>query len=382
LRISIVTGFFLPVPATKGGATERSWYGLATLFAAHGHQVTFVSRRLAPAPAAERQAGVEHVRVRGFDHTRHLWLNLLLDFLWGLRVGRALPPADIVILNTITLPVWIGTFRPECGTVAVMIGRTPRAQVWLYGGVARIYVPSGFVADQIIGPAARAKTVAIGYPIDWRLQAKAARQDASPIVIGYAGRLHPEKGLELLVRAALLLRSRSGLPAWRLRVMGPSRVDEGGAGEEWLKHLKATAAPLGDAVEWLGPEFAPAALAAAYGRMDVFCYPSLAIRGETFGVAVAEAMAAGCAVTVSALECFRELVTDGETGLVFNQSRPDADRQLADSLARLLADPALRRRLAASGQGAARRFDYARMADTLLADFTVLTGEARENPHY
>ena len=45
MRISIVSGFFLPVPAVSGGATEKTWHGLAKDFAAQGHSVTLVSRR-------------------------------------------------------------------------------------------------------------------------------------------------------------------------------------------------------------------------------------------------------------------------------------------------------------------------------------------------
>jgi glycosyltransferase involved in cell wall biosynthesis len=382
MRITIVTGFFLPVPAVKGGATERSWYGLAKLFSALGHEVTFVSRRLPTDPASSHANGIAHRRVKGFDHTRSRGLNLLLDFVWGLKVGRVLPVGEVLILNTLALPIWIGALRPECGAVTVMIGRTPRSQVYLYGGVARIYVPSRFVATQVVASSARAKTLAIGYPIDWKLLAGAASRVPGPLVIGFVGRLHREKGLELLIRAALVLHTRPGVPAWRLRIIGPSRVDEGGDGEAWIDQLKQAAAPIGERLEWRGPEFGPEALASAYGKMDVFCYPSVAVRGETFGVAVAEAMAAGCAVAVSALDCFQELVVEGETGLVFDHSGADADQKLADVLQRLLADPALRHRLARHGQQAARRYDFGQMAERLVADFTVLAGERQENPHY
>ena len=92
--------------------------------------------------------------------------------------------------------------------------------------------------------------------------------------------------------------------------------------------------------------------------MDVFCYPSLAEQGETFGVAVAEAMAAGCAVVVSDLACFRQLVDDGETGRVFSHRTPDADVRLAEILAGLLTDPGRRHAIATRGQQQVRVYDY------------------------
>jgi glycosyltransferase involved in cell wall biosynthesis len=375
MRITIVTGFFLPVPAVSGGATERSWYGLARIFAASGHSVTIVSRSWRGPEPAEETAGLTHIRLPGFDHTRHLAINLLLDFIWGIRVCRALPPGDVVICNTISLPVWLRRVKPTAGSVAVMIGRSPKGQVRFYGGVDRIYAPSTFVARQLDLAKASARTKVIGYPIDWPLLARSAGQLGKPVTIGFAGRLNPEKGIALLVRAACLLSERKDLPEWRLRIVGPSGVNEGGGGEEWVGALKReAAAALGGCVEWVAPEFDAARLALIYGAMDIFCYPSLALKGETFGVAVAEAMAARCAVVVSALGCFSDLVTDGETGLVFDHGSPDADRLLADCLGRLVADPALRNGLALGGQRHARRFDYPEVSGNILGDLAFLTG--------
>jgi glycosyltransferase involved in cell wall biosynthesis len=370
-----VTGFFLPVPAVSGGATEKTWYGLARIFASAGHAVTFVSRRWPGLADDETAEGVHHVRVPGFDHTGSLPANLALDLLWGLRVARALPPGDIVICNTITLPAWLRRLRPSAGKVAVMIGRVPKGQARFYGDVARIYAPSSFVAARIAPARALARTRVTGYPIDWALHARSSAQSAPPVTVGYVGRLHPEKGIALLVRAACRLSGRAGLPEWRLRVMGPSDTRQGGGGGDWIRALQAeSAAALGARIEWLPPEFDPVRLAGAYGGMDVFCYPSLALKGETFGVSVAEAMAAGCAVVVSALACFSDLVADGRTGLVFDHADPDAERLLADCIGLLVSDAAKRRDLAARGQEHVRRFDYPEVSRHILEDLAFLTG--------
>ena len=378
MRITIVSGFFLPVPAVSGGATEKTWQGLAKAFASAGHSVTLVSRRWPGLADEETAEGVHHVRLPGFDHTRHLWGNLALDLLWGIRVARALPPGDIVVCNTVTLPVWLHRFKPSVGKVAVMVGRVPKGQVRFYGGVSRIYAPSSYVAKMISSERESARTLVTGYPIDWQLHALSARQTGTPpVTVGYVGRINPEKGIALLIRAAALLAKRSGLPEWRLQVVGPASVGEGGGGAAWLDELRREAsAALGGRVEWHAPEYDPGRLAGLYGGMDVFCYPSLALRGETFGVSVAEAMATRCAVVVSALECFSDLVTDGTTGLVFDHLAADAPRLLADRLGSLITNAAARNDLALRGQQHARRFDYPEVSRKILDDLALLTGAA------
>jgi glycosyltransferase involved in cell wall biosynthesis len=375
LRITIVTGFFLPVPAMIGGATERSWYGLAKAFAAEGHSVTFVSRSWPKLPPTETEEGVSHLRVAGFNHTGNLLVNLALDFIWGLRVSRVLPTADIVVCNTITLPVWLGWIKPAAGRVAVMIGRSPKGQVVFYTGVVRIYAPSSFLARQIKPIWAAERTKVIGYPIDWRLHAQSATQGGSPIIIGFIGRLHPEKGIAMLIRAARLLAERTDLPEWKLRIIGPSGVSQGGGGDDWLESLKrVSAAALGGRVEWLPPEFNAERLAGLFGEMDIFCYPSLAEKGETFGVSIAEAMSARCAVVVSSLGCFSDLVTDGQTGLVFDHRSPEPEGILANCLCRLIKEPDFRMVIALRGQEHVRRFDYPEVSRNILEDLALLTG--------
>jgi glycosyltransferase involved in cell wall biosynthesis len=380
MRITIVMGFFLPVPAASGGATEKTWYGLARMFAAAGHSVTLVSRRWPGLADSETADGVRHVRVAGFDHTRYLALNLLLDFLWGLRVTRNLPAGDVVICNTIALPVWLSRARPSAGLVAVMVGRAPKGQTRLYGGVARIYAPSSSVARQLAWKPGSGRTLVTGYPIDWQLHAGSAAQSGKPVTIGYIGRLHPEKGIGLLVRAARILAARDDLPAWRLRIAGPSEARQGGGGGAWIDALKRDSADLGTRIEWGPGEFDPIRLARMYGAIDIFCYPSLAEEGETFGVAVAEAMASSCAVVVSGLECFGDLVEDGRTGLVFDHRAPDADRKLADCIARLLRDGGARGEIALRGQQRARRFDFPEVSRQILGDLALLTGAQDKNP--
>ncbi len=380
MKITIVMGFFLPVPPESGGATEKSWHRLAIELAARGHEVTLVSRCWRKWPNRETLQGVRHQRLPGFDHRRKLWQNLLLDFIWSGRVHRQLPAADLVVVHAVTLPVWLGRLRPSAGKVVVMPGRMPKGQYRWYRRIARVLATSTPVRERVLveNPALDPVTQIVGYPIDWSLlsRARPARSGTEPVTIGFTGRLHPEKGVELLAAAARQLATMTNLPPWRLVLCGPEDVAAGGAGSQFRVQLERQfRAGLPDGTWSVRPPiYREDALADFYRTLDVFCYPSLAAQGETFGVAIAEAMAAGAAPVVSDLACFRDFVRPGVNGLVFDHSGPDAAMKLADALATLVRDSSLRQALAAAAQVDVQRYDFPRYAEALLGDFKRLVG--------
>lgn len=389
MRITIVSGFFLPVPPISGGSTEKSWYHLAREFAARGHEVTMISRRWHGFPHRETNEGIRHVRLPGWDHNRRLWCNLLLDFLWSWRVFFALPAADIVVVNTVALPVWLGRLKPAAGRVVIMTGRMPKGQYRRYRNIARVLAASSHVRDRVLeenpslGPVMRVR----GYPINWQRFNRTG--DSAPpappaprpdeVVIGYVGRIHEEKGLLLLADAMKLVRAAPGLPPFRLLLCGPVDIEHGGSGPVFRgRLLNALSAALSSSrFTLLDPQFNDRTLAGIYRQMHVFCYPSLAEKGETFGVAVAEAMASGAVPVVSRLACFTDFVRDGANGLVFDHTAPDAAARLAAAIMRLLADAPARARLAEAARQDTRAYDYASYAADLLADFAQLTGPAK-----
>lgn len=384
MRITIVNGFFLPVPPISGGSTEKSWYNLAREFTAHGHAVTMISRRWRNFPPHEVESDVTHLRLPGYDHSHRLWRNLLHDFLWSCRVHRALPRADIVVVNAVLLPVWLGRLKPSAGRVVLLTGRIPKGQYRHYRRIARVIAPSSFVRGRIIAenPSLAPVVRVCGYPLNWSLlntagssRAPFLANTADPgLTIGYVGRIHEEKGLLLLADALKLLRPQSDLPPWRLLLCGPFNVARGGSGAAFRAKLvnRLSAAMRSDRYNLLDPEFNERVLAGIYRRMEIFCYPSLAAQGETFGVAVAEAMACGAVPVVSRLPVFNDLVRPEANGLVFDHTAADAPAQLAAALARLLRDAALREKLSATAQADSRRYDFPTYAEMLLADFAGL----------
>lgn len=377
MRITIVLGFFLPVPPLAGGASEKSWHGLAGEFAAQGHDVVVISRRWPGLPHAEVAGRVRHLRLRGYAHTGSLLRNLWRDFLWSCRVWRALPPADIAVVNCIALPLLLAVRRRRAGRLVVMTGRVPKGQYRFYRGIDRVLAVSSPVERAVVAenPQLQPFTRIFGYPIDWQTLAHGPDHRAADVVtIGFIGRLHREKGLTLLASALRLLAARPDLPPWRVRWCGPSDVARGGSGPAFVAELEATlaAAVPRERFEIRPPEFDAGRLVALYRSIDVFCYPSLAVHGETFGVAVVEAMAAGAVPVVSQLPCFTDFVRDGVNGLVFDHTAPDAAQRCADALAVLVADAPRRTALAQQARTDARAYDFPTFARRLLDDFSTL----------
>ncbi len=100
---------------------------------------------------------------------------------------------------------------------------------------------------------------------------------------------------------------------------------------------------------------------------DVFCAPSLG--GESFGVVLVEAMAAGATVVASALPGYRNVATNEVDALLVEPGDP---RQLADALDRVLRDETLATSLRAAGTARAEDFSMARLADRYLEIYDII----------
>src|SRR5438045_4470993 len=194
MKITIVTGAFLPVPPIMGGAVEKAWHALAREFARRGHEVVLVSRKVPELSSEELADGIRHVRVRGFDMPRSLlWLKVL-DLFYSFRALSILPESDVVVTNTFWLPVLIWQAKTK---VYVHVGRFPKGQMRFYGRAARLQSPSHAVADAIKteAPGLASKVTVIPYPLP------EGRDDDPPSLaqrdkaILFVGRVHPETGV-------------------------------------------------------------------------------------------------------------------------------------------------------------------------------------------
>jgi phosphatidylinositol alpha-mannosyltransferase len=178
-------------------------------------------------------------------------------------------------------------------------------------------------------------------------------------VIGFLGRFdESRKGFAVLVEAMTAL--LDGRPGLRLLVAGPGDAETA---------LAAMPPAVRDRVTMLGlvsEEDKPRMLRS----VDLYVAPNLG--GESFGIILTEAMAAGAAIVASDLEAFWRVLDGGRCGAMFPVGDAAA---LAATAGRLLDDAAERSALARAGRLSVERFDWSRVAADVVAVYeTVMAG--------
>lgn len=251
----------------------------------------------------------------------------------GLKAGwlgaslRRSPPL-VVTLHNLVLP----------GSAGVATGALRALETGLPGRADRTIVVSAEMARRFTGArgAGRMRVVApasvSGAPTRTVGETRAGLgvEPGQPLAVCVA-RLHPQKGLDVLLRAAAALRRR--LPDLRVAIVGQGPL------EAELRR-QATVLALGATVIFAGPRrHAVDELAAA----DVVVVPS---RWEGWPLVVAEALHLGRPVVASAVGGIPDMVDDGVSGVLV---APGDVLALADALEQVLADPAAAEAMARAG---------------------------------
>lgn len=166
----------------------------------------------------------------------------------------------------------------------------------------------------------------------------------------FLSRVHPKKGLDLLLRAMKILRAASR--SYQLLIAGPGE-------DRYIAELKSLAEELGvaDEVQFLGM-VSGVEKTSLYQTADVFVLPT---HQENFGLVLPEAMACGTPViTTRGTDIWRELESGGATIV------DESPSQIADAVVAVTADPERRRRLGEQG----REFVYGWLdADRIAASY-------------
>jgi len=185
----------------------------------------------------------------------------------------------------------------------------------------------------------------------WRAQGE------GDYVLGFLGRIdEPRKGLPVLLQALPAIADKH--PGVRLLVAGPGDADD---------VRSAIPRELRDRVRFLGL-VTDAEKARMLRSVDAYVAPNTG--GESFGVILLEAMAAGTPVLASDLEAFRLVLDHGRSGRLFRCGDPS---DLADRAVELLGDPSQREGLTEAARRTVERYDWEHVAARILAVYETVT---------
>ncbi|NUT36345.1 MAG: glycosyltransferase family 4 protein [Hamadaea sp.] len=369
LRILMLSWEYPPLVV---GGLGRHVHALATSLAAIGHDVTVVTRHAPGAPLDEVAEGVRIVRAPEDPPVFPLATPSLLA--WTMAFNHTLTRAalravdgdggaydvihahDWLVTHTaVTLKEHLGI--PLVATIhATEAGRHQgwlpeemnkcihSVEWWLVHEADRVLVCSEYMKWEIgkLWQPQQDRIEVIPNGVDDRAWAAApqdvavarARLAGKGPLIGFAGRLVYEKGVQHLVGAVPQLRAEH--PGLRVVISGdgPFRTEL----QEQAAKLR-----LGSSVTFTG-FLSAGELPAVLGATDATVVPSLY---EPFGMVALEAAAAGAPLAVAATGGLAEIVQPGVNGVTFPHSDPDA---LASAVGGLLADRSGARRMVAHGR--------------------------------
>lgn len=187
---------------------------------------------------------------------------------------------------------------------------------------------------------------------------------AAAPTLAFLGRIdEPRKGLPVLLRALPALLDR--WPGLRVVVAGPGDPDEIDEG---------LLAPVRHAVTFLGL-VSEADKASLLASVDAYVAPHTG--GESFGIVLVEAMAAGAPVVAANLPAFEAVLGEPRAGVTFPLEDHDA---LAAELEALLSDPHRRADLSARGRARAEAFDWGVVAAKIVAVYETVLESVESEP--
>jgi glycosyltransferase involved in cell wall biosynthesis len=350
--------------APRYAGAEESLGNLLAELPSHYRVTVLGTERAVLDAVARRRAGSEVVVLAPVPRKRHL--RAVLAHIRA--VGRLRP--DVLHANLWTpwscqYGILAALLTPGVRTVAVEQLPLPSrsaSQRWLKARVSRrlsAHVAVGDRAARLIEEMAglepnSVRTVYNGVPEHVDGPPPALRERP---VIGSLGRLHEQKGYDVLVRAL------TELPDARAVIVGDGP-------ERPALEARARALGVADRLELVGWRDDARAWLAAF---DIFVLPS---RYEGFPLSIVEAMLAGTPVVATDVASVPEAVLHRRTGLLVP---PDDPAALASAIGELLRDADLGRALAsAARERALERFTSAAMAREYMEIYAEITAAERD----
>ena len=331
MRVCLVS----PYDLTQDGGVQAQVWGLAGWLRGQGDEVRVIAPRLPRGIEGVEVGRVVRVRANrsvapiclsprvsgrmketmGWGEVAHIHEPLMPTV--GVAALRA--PGPAVATFHADPPGWVsGLYRVLHPWVRSL--KAPRTLVTAVSRQAAVALPSGWEPERIVP---NGVVTAIGGTAVARRRGR----------VVFLGRDEPRKGLSVLLEAWPLVRSRH--PHAELVVMGAERPDPP-EGAVYLGRVDA------------------AVKERTLRSAEVYVAPNLG--GESFGIVLVEAMAAGCAVIASDLTSFRDVA--GPAARYFT---PGSVAEMVEQIHRVLESPSVSDRLSEAGPERAGRFSWDRV---------------------
>ena len=374
MQITIITSPFGSIPPNAIGAVEILWYNIAKSMSVSGHNMCLISRRFNDSDKSGLNNDGINVRyIKGYSRKNNIYQDLFYDLLYSFRALMQVENTDILVLNTFWAPILCFLIKKKHKISVYNVARFPKGQFKYYRRVDRLSCVSQVVMNALLeqthGAVQQAKVINNPINTEAFFYSPKEKEPDQTIKLVYTGRVHPEKGLDILIKAFVLL--KNDYPHLQLSIIGSRTIEMGGGGPDYYHYLLSLSGE--HKVCFVDPIFDQKQLKEELSLHDIFCYPSVAENGETFGVAPLEAMATGLATIVSALDCFEDFVKDGENALVFNHRQANPEIELVGKIKLLINDIDLRKKLGYNGAVIAKtNFSTEKIAREYLKDFEYL----------
>lgn len=373
MKITIITGPFSCLPPYSIGAVEKLWYSIGQSWRKKNIDVTFISKR---PNVNDISDGNKYIK--GYERTGSWIKDFFKDFIYSWKALKELPKSDVVILNSLWSPILISFFKHKYKITIFSVERFPKKQLDIYNKLGQIdyfRCCSLAVYNELIrqSPKLKSKSWIVSNFIDTNVFCcNEERKLSNNPTIVYAGRVHKEKGIDILIRAIEFLYKREQIRI-DLTIIGARDIQRGGSGEAYIDELMSIAENIN--IKWVDPIYNPKELAKQIENGDIFCYPSIADKGETFGVAPLEAMGLGIPVIVSNLDCFKDFINDGKNGLVFDHKAQNAVEQFAYKIKSIIDSPKLFNKLSVEGAKTAIKFSEQEISNVYYCKFKELLND-------
>ena len=360
MRIGIISPYSLSSP----GGVQSQVLALSRALNRLGHKV----RVLGPCDGAPPETGVTPLGASIPTFANGSIAPIAPDLACTLRTIRAFRDEDFDVIH-IHEPICPGPSQ-----TALFLRSAPIVGTWHAAGGSKAYLTPGVrwlatrmniraavsqdardMAHEALG--GDYEVVFNGIEVDNFINSAAAKCDGP--TIAYVGRHEPRKGLDVLLAAMTSLPQNVTL--WVM--------SDGPQTGELRKKYEAD-----QRVHWLGPVGEEEKVQRIKGA-DALCVPSL--RGESFGIVLLEAMAAGTPVVASDLPGYRNVASTGDEAHLVPPGDPVA---LANSLLEVIEDKELASRLSQAGRKRALEFSMDRLAGIYVDLYEQAIEVERQDP--